>query len=278
MRILITGGRGQVGRELVRVCEAAGDEVLASDATASTSPTATRCPRRGRHQPRRDRPRRRLDRGRRLRVRGRPRLPGQRPRHPARGRRRPPRRRPPRVRVDRLRLRRHEAHAVRRVGRAEPPASTAGRSGPASRSSTRPGPASACRGCAATTAPTWSRPCCASPTARVAFVDDQHGAPRSPTTWPMLLRLGVERRPGIYHVTNPGAISWYGFVRDILRPSARTPTGSGRSPPPARPAPARAPPGQLGARQRRAAPVGFPPLQHYRDALNLCLMGFDVLG
>ena len=49
------------------------------------------------------------------------------------------------------------------------------------------------------------------------FVDDQRGHPTfADDLAPMLIRLGVERRPGIYHVTNQGAVSWYGFVRDIL--------------------------------------------------------------
>ena len=49
------------------------------------------------------------------------------------------------------------------------------------------------------------------------FVDDQRGHPTfADDLAPMLVRLGVERRPGIFHVTNQGAVSWYEFVRDIL--------------------------------------------------------------
>ena len=49
------------------------------------------------------------------------------------------------------------------------------------------------------------------------FVDDQRGHPTfADDLAPMLIRLGVERRPGIYHVTNQGAVSWYELVRDIL--------------------------------------------------------------
>ena len=49
------------------------------------------------------------------------------------------------------------------------------------------------------------------------FVDDQRGHPTfADDLAPMLIRLGVERRPGIYHVTNQGEVSWYELVRDIL--------------------------------------------------------------
>ena len=90
------------------------------------------------------------------------------------------------------------------------------------------------------------------------FVDDQRGHPTfADDLAPMLIRLGVERRPGIYHVTNQGAVSWYELVRDILAaaggdPSRVEPISSAELVT----APAGAPTGQLGARQRRAAPVG----------------------
>jgi dTDP-4-dehydrorhamnose reductase len=49
------------------------------------------------------------------------------------------------------------------------------------------------------------------------FVDDQHGCPTfTADLAPMIRRLAVERRAGIHHVTNQGATTWYGFVRDIL--------------------------------------------------------------
>jgi dTDP-4-dehydrorhamnose reductase len=49
------------------------------------------------------------------------------------------------------------------------------------------------------------------------FVDDQRGHPTfADDLAPMLIRLGVERRPGVYHVTNQGEVSWYDLVRDIL--------------------------------------------------------------
>lgn len=52
---------------------------------------------------------------------------------------------------------------------------------------------------------------------RLSFVDDQFGHPTFASDLAaMLLRLTVERRPGLFHVTNQGAVSWYEFVREIL--------------------------------------------------------------
>ncbi len=50
------------------------------------------------------------------------------------------------------------------------------------------------------------------------FVTDQIGCPTLTTDLaPALIRLGIERAPGIFHVTNNGAVSWYQFVQRILR-------------------------------------------------------------
>jgi dTDP-4-dehydrorhamnose reductase len=49
------------------------------------------------------------------------------------------------------------------------------------------------------------------------FVDDQYGHPTfAADLAAMVLRLAIERRPGTFHVTNQGAVSWYEFVQDIL--------------------------------------------------------------
>ena len=98
-------------------------------------------------------------------ARPRPRLRRERPRHPPRRRGGPPVRRPPGVRLDRLRLRRHLDRPLRGVGPARPPvglrAQQAGRR--AARLRPRRRPWCGRRGCAAPTAPTWSRPCSAWP-------------------------------------------------------------------------------------------------------------------
>lgn len=49
------------------------------------------------------------------------------------------------------------------------------------------------------------------------FVDDQHGSPTFTADLAgALVALGTGKRPGTFHVTNAGATSWWGFVREIL--------------------------------------------------------------
>jgi dTDP-4-dehydrorhamnose reductase len=49
------------------------------------------------------------------------------------------------------------------------------------------------------------------------FVDDQRGCPTVASDLAAkLVTLALERRPGTYHVTNQGATSWYGFVKEIV--------------------------------------------------------------
>jgi dTDP-4-dehydrorhamnose reductase len=49
------------------------------------------------------------------------------------------------------------------------------------------------------------------------FVDDQHGAPSfTADLAAALVTLGIGKRPGIFHVTNAGATTWWGFVRAVL--------------------------------------------------------------
>lgn len=51
----------------------------------------------------------------------------------------------------------------------------------------------------------------------LAFVDDQVGCPTfTADVAPMLRRLALDRRTGVHHVTNQGAVSWYGFAREVL--------------------------------------------------------------
>ncbi len=50
------------------------------------------------------------------------------------------------------------------------------------------------------------------------FVDDQRGCPTSAADLASALRiLAVDRRPGVFHVTNQGPTTWFDFVRDVLR-------------------------------------------------------------
>jgi dTDP-4-dehydrorhamnose reductase len=49
------------------------------------------------------------------------------------------------------------------------------------------------------------------------FIDDQHGSPTfTADLAPAIVTLGLDRRPGIFHVTNSGATTWWGFVRAVV--------------------------------------------------------------
>lgn len=52
----------------------------------------------------------------------------------------------------------------------------------------------------------------------LSFVTDQVGHPTFTSDLaPMLHRLAVDRRTGVFHTTNQGAVSWCEFVREIVR-------------------------------------------------------------
>ena len=56
------------------------------------------------------------------------------------------------------------------------------------------------------------------------FVDDQVGCPTfADDAAAMITRLATEARPGIWHVTNQGAVSWYEFTREVLRAAGHDP-------------------------------------------------------
>jgi dTDP-4-dehydrorhamnose reductase len=58
----------------------------------------------------------------------------------------------------------------------------------------------------------------------LAFVDDQRGCPTfTADLAPMLRRLALERRAGIHHVTNQGAVSWYEFVCSMVAAIGKDP-------------------------------------------------------
>lgn len=109
----------------------------------------------------------------------------------------------------------------------------------------------------------------ADPERELAFVDDQVGSPTFTCDLaPLLRRLGVARLPGIFHATNQGATSWYGFAREVLASAGQDP-GRVRAiatadlvPP--RPAPRPAYSVLDGAVLRG---LGIDPLPHYRDPL-----------
>jgi dTDP-4-dehydrorhamnose reductase len=64
----------------------------------------------------------------------------------------------------------------------------------------------------------------AEPDRALAFVDDQRGNPTfTADLAPALRQLAGDRRAGIFHVTNRGAVSWYGFVREVLAAAGHDP-------------------------------------------------------
>ncbi len=101
----------------------------------------------------------------------------------------------------------------------------------------------------------------------LAFVDDQRGCPTfAADLAPVVRRLAVDRRSGVHHVTNQGAVSWYEFVVEILRadghdPALVRPISTAELDPP-RPAP-RPANSVLDNAVLRAA--GLPPLRDFRD-------------
>ena len=51
---------------------------------------------------------------------------------------------------------------------------------------------------------------------RLSFVDDQRGHPTFTADLArMLRRLASTADPGIHHVTNQGAVSWFEFAREV---------------------------------------------------------------
>ena len=104
----------------------------------------------------------------------------------------------------------------------------------------------------------------------LAFVDDQRGSPTFTADLAGALRLlAVERRPGTFHLTNQGAVSWYEFVQAILEseghdPAKVRPIKTDDLDPP-RPAPRPANSVLDNAAWRLS---GLPLLPHYRESLD----------
>lgn len=102
------------------------------------------------------------------------------------------------------------------------------------------------------------------------FVDDQHGSPTfAADLAAALVTLATDRRPGVYHVTNQGHTTWFGFVQAVLAAAGGDP---GRVEPiatadlrPPRPAPRPASSVLDNAVLRLA---GMPLLPDWQDALE----------
>ena len=104
----------------------------------------------------------------------------------------------------------------------------------------------------------------------LAFVDDQRGHPTFTADLAVgLRRLAAARVPGLFHMTNQGAVSWYEFVAAILEsaghdPAKVRPIKTVDLDPP-RPAPRPANSVLDNAALRLA---GLPLLPHYRESLD----------
>ncbi|MEI7623856.1 MAG: dTDP-4-dehydrorhamnose reductase [Actinomycetes bacterium] len=58
----------------------------------------------------------------------------------------------------------------------------------------------------------------------LSFVSDQRGCPTfADDLAAMIGRIVTERRSGVFHVTNAGAVSWYEFAREVLLASGQDP-------------------------------------------------------
>jgi dTDP-4-dehydrorhamnose reductase len=59
---------------------------------------------------------------------------------------------------------------------------------------------------------------------KLKFVNDQHGSPTLASDLAVkVVDLAVARRRGIFHVTNQGSTTWYGFAREVLRLAGEDP-------------------------------------------------------
>jgi dTDP-4-dehydrorhamnose reductase len=101
------------------------------------------------------------------------------------------------------------------------------------------------------------------------FVDDQRGSPTvAHDLAPVLVDLALSRRPGVFHVTNEGATSWYGFARAVLEAAGEDPgrvepvTTASLVPPREAPRPANSALDNLALRLS-----GIPPLRPWQDAV-----------
>jgi dTDP-4-dehydrorhamnose reductase len=64
----------------------------------------------------------------------------------------------------------------------------------------------------------------ADPEGTLRFVDDQHGCPTFTADLARaVVRLALDRRPGMFHVTNQGETTWFGFAQATLAAAGQDP-------------------------------------------------------
>jgi dTDP-4-dehydrorhamnose reductase len=118
------------------------------------------------------------------------------------------------------------------------------------------------------------------PDGPLRFVDDQHGCPTFTADLARaIVRLALDRRPGTFHVTNQGETSWYGFARATLaaaglEPGLVTPIATSDLDPP-RPAPRPANSRLDNAALRLS---GLPLLPDWKDALERLVRSLPPTG
>jgi dTDP-4-dehydrorhamnose reductase len=60
---------------------------------------------------------------------------------------------------------------------------------------------------------------------QLAFVDDQRGHPTfTADLAPLVRKLVVDRRPGVFHATNQGAVSWFEFAQAVMTAAGHDPS------------------------------------------------------
>lgn len=102
------------------------------------------------------------------------------------------------------------------------------------------------------------------------FVDDQQGSPSFTADLAgALVLLGGERLPGVFHLTNAGVTTWFGFARAVLEAAGEDP---GRVEPiatadldPPRPAPR---PANSALDNQAWRALGLPPLAPWQEGLD----------
>lgn len=104
----------------------------------------------------------------------------------------------------------------------------------------------------------------------MAFVDDQIGHPTfAADLAAMVHTLAADSRSGIFHVTNEGAVSWYEFVREIVQRSGHDPAivkaihTADLDPP----RPARRPANSV-LENAALARAGYAPMRDFRSPLD----------
>ncbi len=107
----------------------------------------------------------------------------------------------------------------------------------------------------------------------LAFVDDQIGCPSFTSDLAVgLRRLAAARIPGVFHLTNRGAVSWHGFACEVLEAAGADPgivraiSTDELDPPRRAPRPANSVLDDVAWRGSR-----LPPMPHYRDSLRVAV-------